>query len=128
MVGGAVRRNFIPAVGDGVRDYLRRGPLGFQVVDLEVILTDGAHHSVDSSEMAFCTAGRPAMAEGLPKCGPILLEPIDNMVISAPNTPTARVQRVITASRDQILGFQAKEGCRARTKCRPICRLPRCTI
>ena len=110
VVGGAVPRNFIPAVGDGVRDYLRRGPLGFQVVDVEVILTDGAHHSVDSSEMAFRAAGRLAMAEGLPKCGPILLEPIDHVVISAPNTATARVQRVITARRGQILGFQAKEG------------------
>ena len=110
MVGGAVPRNFIPAVGDGVRDYLRRGPLGFQVVDVEVILTDGAHHSVDSSEMAFRAAGRLAMAEGPPKCGPILLEPIDHVVISPPNTATARVQRVITARRGQNLRVQAKEG------------------
>ena len=110
VVGGAELRNFIPAVGDGVRGCLRRGPLGFQVVDLEVILTDGAHHSVDSSEMAFRAAGRLVMAEGPLKCGPILLEPIDHVVISAPNTATAWVQRVITARRGQNLEFQAKEG------------------
>ena len=91
VVGGAVPRNFISAFGDCVRDYLWRGRLGFQVVDVEVILTDGAHHSVDSSETAFRAAARLAMAEGLPKCELILLEPIDHVVIPAPNTATARV-------------------------------------
>ena len=105
VVGGAVLHNFIPAVGDVVRNYLRRGPLGFHVVAVEVIRTDGAHHRVDTSEMACRAVGRLAMAAGLPKCGPILLEPIDHVVISAPNTATARVQRVITARRGQILGL-----------------------
>src|SRR5205823_1501096 len=55
--GGVVPRQWIPAVEDGVRDAMARGPLGFPVVDVEVVLTDGSYHSVDSSELAFRTAG-----------------------------------------------------------------------
>src|SRR5262252_6083955 len=76
VVGGAVPRNYIPAVEEGVNDGLTRGPLGFPVVDLEVILTDGSYHSVDSSDLAFRTAARIGMSEGLPQCQPVLLEPI----------------------------------------------------
>jgi elongation factor G len=110
VVGGAVPRQFIPSVEHGVRDYLHRGPLGFEVVDLEVTLFDGQYHSVDSSDMAFRTAARLAMTEGLPKCDPVLLEPILEVKISAPNEFTANVQRLITGRRGQILGFNAKEG------------------
>ena len=57
IVGGAIPRQFIPSVEEGIRDYLHRGPLGFPVVDVSVALTDGQYHTVDSSDMAFKTAG-----------------------------------------------------------------------
>ncbi|HWQ10334.1 MAG TPA: elongation factor G, partial [Holophaga sp.] len=76
IVGGVVPRNFFPAIEDGVRDYCKQGPLGFPVVDLSVTLYFGSYHDVDSSEMAFKTAARIGMQEGLTKCSPVLLEPI----------------------------------------------------
>ncbi len=109
VVGGAVPRQYIPAVEAGVRDYLASGPLGFPVVDLQVTLTDGKHHAVDSSEQAFKTAGRMAMAEALPKCSPVLLEPLCEVRISIPSEFTPNVQRLVTGRRGQMLGFQARE-------------------
>ena len=109
VVGGAVPRQYIPAVAAGVRDYLGSGPLGFPVVDLAVTLTDGKHHAVDSSEQAFKTAGRMAMAEALPKCDPVLLEPICEVKISVPNEFTPNVQRLVSGRRGQVLGFSARE-------------------
>jgi|TARA_Y100000031_G_scaffold69409_1_gene77121 elongation factor G len=110
VVGGHVPRQFIPAVENGVKDYLTSGPLGFPVVDLSVTLTDGQHHAVDSSEMAFKQAGRLAMSEGLPQCKPVLLEPICKVTISLPSEATSKAQRVISGRRGQILGFDAKPG------------------
>ena len=109
VVGGSVPRQYIPAVEAGVRDYLSNGPLGFPVVDVSVTLTDGKHHAVDSSEQAFKTAGRMAMAEALPKCNPVLLEPICEVKISVPSEFTPNVQRLVTGRRGQVLGFQARE-------------------
>ena len=108
--GGTVPRQFIPSVEIGVSDYLAHGPLGFPVVDVGVTLTDGSYHSVDSSDMAFRQAGRLAMAEGLPKCSPVLLEPIMHVAISVPNDATSRINALISQRRGQILGFNAREG------------------
>lgn len=108
--GGVVPKNYIPAVETGVRDYLGRGPLGFPVVDVSVELVDGQHHAVDSSEQAFKTAGSLAMREGMPKCNPVLLEPIFEVGISVPSEFTSRVQRLISGRRGQILGYEPKEG------------------
>lgn len=107
VVGGAVPRGFIPAVERGVQDYLSRGPLGFPVVDLAVTLVDGQHHSVDSSEQAFRTAGRQAMAEALPDCQPILLEEIWKVSIGVPSEHTPRMQRLLSTRRGQIQGFDS---------------------
>ena len=109
VVGGSVPRQYIPAVEAGVREFLTSGPLGFPVVDVSVTLTDGKHHSVDSSEMAFKTAGRMAMAEALPKCNPVLLEPIYEVKISVPSEFTPNVQRLVTGRRAQVLGYRARE-------------------
>ena len=109
VVGGSVPKQYIPAVQNGVQEYLHKGPLGFPVVDVSVTLTDGKHHAVDSSEQAFKTAGRMAMSEGMPKCSPVLLEPICEVKISAPSDFTPNVQRLITGRRGQVLGFSAKE-------------------
>lgn len=105
IVGGVVPRNFIPAVEDGVRDALAKGPLGHPVVDLAVTLVDGSHHSVDSSEMAFRTAAQIAIREALPNCQPVLLEPIQRVSLTCPTDATARVQRIVTGRRGQLLGY-----------------------
>ncbi|MGH7039202.1 MAG: elongation factor G, partial [Stellaceae bacterium] len=108
VVGGAIPRNYIPAVEEGVVEALRHGPLGFPVVDAAVILLTGQFHTVDSSDQAFKTAGRQATQEALPKCEPVLLEPIDAVEVSVPNAFTARVQRLVAGRRGQILGYDAK--------------------
>jgi elongation factor G len=110
IVGGAVPRNFIPAVAEAAEDSARKGPFGFPVVDISVTLVDGGFHSVDSSDMAFKTATSLAMKEGLAKAEPILLEPVDHVTITVPNEFTARAQRLLTGRRGQILGFSEREG------------------
>jgi len=110
IVGGAVPRQYIPAVEAGAKEYLDAGPLGFPVVDLSVTLTDGQFHSVDSNEMSFKLAAREAMKEGLPKCDPVLLEPILKVEIDVPTDFTNKVHGLISGRRGQILGFSAREG------------------
>lgn len=110
ITGGAVPRQFFPSVENGVKDYLQHGPLGFQVVDVAVTLLDGSYHTVDSSDMAFRQAGRIAMADGLVKCSPVLLEPIMAVEIAAPSEATARVNGIISQRRGQILGFDNRQG------------------
>lgn len=110
ITGGSVPRQFIPSVEIGVKDFMRRGPLGFPVVDVAVTLKDGSYHSVDSSDMAFRQAARIAMAEGMPKCSPVLLEPIMAVTIEVPSEATARVNGIISQRRGQILGFDVKPG------------------
>ena len=108
ITGGSVPKQYIPAVEAGARDFMQRGPLGFPVVDISVTLTDGQYHTVDSSEMAFRKAAALAMREGMPKCGPVLLEPIFTVRIAIPSDFTSRVQRLVSGRRGQILGFEAK--------------------
>ena len=105
IVGGAVPRNFIPAVGEAAEEATSKGPLGYQVVDVAVTLVDGGFHAVDSSDMAFKTATQIAMKEALAKADPVLLEPIDHVTISVPNDCTPRAQRLLTSRRGQILGY-----------------------
>ena len=107
VTGGVVPRQWIPAVGDGVKDAMERGPLGFPVIDVQACLIDGSYHTVDSSELAFRTAGRIAMSEGLKACQPYLLEPIEKVTIYAPNTATSKITSVMSGRRGQILGFDA---------------------
>ena len=108
IVGGVVPRQYVPAVEAGVREYLRKGPLGNPVVDIEVTLTDGSHHSVDSSEMAFKTAAQIAMREGMPKCEPVLLEPVLQVDIAVPSEFTPKVNALVSSRRGQILGFETR--------------------
>jgi elongation factor G len=110
VVGGAVPRNYIGAVEEGVVDSLARGPLGFPVIDIHVTLTDGSYHSVDSSDLAFRTAARAGMSEALPQCQPVLLEPIHIVEIVCPTEATAKVNAILSARRGQILGFDTREN------------------
>jgi elongation factor G len=108
IVGGVVPRQYIPGVEMGVRESLNQGPLGFPVVDVEVTLTNGSYHNVDSSEQAFKQAARIAMQEGMQQCQPSLLEPILAVTISVPNHFTANVLRLVNGRRGQVLGYEAK--------------------
>ncbi len=105
IVGGTVPRQYIPAVGEAAEDAARKGPFGHPVVDIAVTLLDGGFHSVDSSDMAFKSATRQAMAEALAKADPVVLEPIHRVTVSVPNDSTARAQRLLTGRRGQILGY-----------------------
>jgi elongation factor G len=110
ITGGVVPRNYIPSVEEGVIDALKHGPLGFQVVDITVALVDGSYHAVDSSDMAFRTAGRIGIVEALPQCSPVLLEPIHQVEIVCPNDSTAKINAILSGRRGQILGFDTREG------------------
>jgi elongation factor G len=110
ITGGVVPRNYIPSVEEGVGDGLKQGPLGFPVVDVSATLIDGSYHTVDSSDMAFRTAGRIAIADGLPQCQPVLLEPIHHVEIVCPSDATAKMNAILSGRRGQILGFDTREG------------------
>ncbi|MBI3674964.1 MAG: elongation factor G [Rhizobiales bacterium] len=108
--GGVVPKQYIPAVETGVREWMAQGPLGFPVVDFSVNLSDGSYHDVDSSEMAFKTAARIAMTEGIPQCSSVLLEPIVAVEIHVPSDATSRVNQIVTGHRGQLLGFDGRDG------------------
>jgi len=110
ITGGVVPRNYIPSVEEGVIDGLKHGPLGFPVVDVAVALIDGSYHTVDSSDMAFRTAGRIGIVEALPQCQPVLLEPIHAVEITCPSEATAKMNAILSGRRGQILGFDTREG------------------
>ena len=105
ITGGAIPRQYIPAVEAGIRDAMERGPLGFPVVDVAVTLTDGSFHAVDSSELAFRIAGRTAMHEALAQAAPYLLEPVARITVDTPAGTASKAGSVISARRGQILGL-----------------------
>src|SRR6202023_1093506 len=104
-VGGAVPRQYIPAVREAAEEAMQKGPFGYPVVDVGVTLVDGTFHAVDSSDMAFRPATRLGIGEGLAKAEPVLLEPIEHVTASVPNIFTAATQRLLTGRRGQILGY-----------------------
>jgi elongation factor G len=110
ITGGVVPRNYIPAVEEGVRDAMKHGPLGFPVVDITVALVDGSYHAVDSSDMAFRIAGRLGLNEALPRCQPVLLEPIHQVEIACPSDASTRINAILSGRRGQILGFDTRDG------------------
>ncbi len=108
--GGAIPKQWIPAVEQGVRDAMRKGPLGFPVVDVAVTLVDGSYHSVDSSELAFRLAGRIAMSEALAAASPHLLEPVHKLTVVCPSNASSRVTSAIASRRGQMLGMVPRDG------------------
>ena len=103
--GGVVPRNFIPAVEEGAREALVRGPLGFAVTDVAVTLVDGKHHAVDSNDHAFRTAGRLAVKEALAKAGPVLLQPVARVTVHVPSVHAGAIVTMMSALGGQVLGF-----------------------
>jgi elongation factor G len=108
--GGAVPKQWIPAVEEGVREAMEKGPLGFQVVDCHVALVDGSYHSVDSSELAFRLAGRIAMQEALVSAQPHLLEPMHKLTVVCPSNATSRITSAVAGRRGQMLGMAPRDG------------------
>ncbi|HWJ38377.1 MAG TPA: elongation factor G, partial [Sphingomicrobium sp.] len=108
--GGAVPKQWIPAVEEGVIEAMRKGPLGFQVVDCCVTLVDGSYHSVDSSELAFRLAGRIAMQEALAAANPHLLEPMHKLSVVCPSSATSRITSAVAGRRGQMLGMGPRDG------------------
>ncbi|NBW75198.1 MAG: elongation factor G [Sphingomonadaceae bacterium] len=105
ITGGAIPRQYIPAVEAGIKDAMERGPLGFPVVDVAVTLTDGSFHAVDSSELAFRIAGRMAMTEALAQAAPYLLEPVVKVTVDTPAGTGSKAGSVLSSRRGQILGL-----------------------
>jgi len=108
--GGSVPKQWIPAVEDGVREAMVKGPLGFEVVDCCVTLIDGSYHSVDSSELAFRLAGRIAMQEALAAAQPHLLEPMHKLSVVCPSSATSRITSAVAGRRGQMLGMGPRDG------------------
>ena len=108
--GGSVPKQWIPAVEDGVREAMEKGPLGFSVVDVAVTLVDGSYHSVDSSELAFRLAGRIAMHEALTAANPHLLEPMHKLTVVCPSSATSRITSAVAGRRGQMLGMAPRDG------------------
>ena len=105
ITGGAIPRQYIPAVEAGIRDAMEKGPLGFPVVDVAVTLVDGSFHSVDSSELAFRIAGRMAMGDALAQAAPYLLEPVVKVSVDTPGGTASKAGSVLSTRRGQILGL-----------------------
>lgn len=105
--GGAVPRNYIPAVENGARDATKAGPAGHPVVDISVTLKDGKSHSVDSSDYAFRTAGQNAVKEALAEAGTIVLQPILAVEIHVPSIFAGGLVQLVSGLKGQVLGFEA---------------------
>lgn len=111
ITGGAVPRQFIPAVEKGVREAMHSGVLaGFPVVDVRVALFDGSYHSVDSSEMSFKIAASIGFKKGMEDAHPVLLEPVMKMEISVPDDKLGDIIGDVNARRGKILGAEPKAG------------------
>jgi elongation factor G len=110
ITGGVIPRQWIPAVEQGVLDALGKGPMGFPVVGVAVSLVDGSYHTVDSSELAFRTAGRIAASQALAQANPYLLEPIMHVEIHAPGSATSKITSSIASHRGQLLGINPREN------------------
>ncbi len=106
VVGGAIPRQFIPAVERGIADTMREGGVlrGYPVVDVRVRLLDGKHHSVDSSEMAFRAAGRLAFREAMAQADPVLLEPVSELIVVVPTDLQGDVMGDLSSRRGRVTG------------------------
>ncbi|MCQ2469715.1 MAG: elongation factor G [Ruminococcus sp.] len=107
VFGGAVPKNYFPAVQKGLEDSVKKGVLaGCPVVGLKAILVDGSYHPVDSSEMAFKTAASIAYKEGLRQADPVMLEPIGTLKVNAPDENTGDIMGELNKRRGRVLGME----------------------
>jgi elongation factor G len=117
VFGGAVPKNFFPAVEKGLQDSVKKGVLaGFPVVGLKAILVDGSYHPVDSSEMSFKTAASLAYKEGMRQAEPTLLEPIGTLEVCVPDECTGDMMGELNKRRGRVLGMTPSEKYKASTE------------
>ncbi len=111
VVGGAVPKNYFPAVEKGIQDSVEKGPLaGYPVVGVKAVLYDGSYHAVDSSEMAFKTAASQAFKKGFMDASPVLLEPISSLKVTVPDAYTGDIMGDLNKRRGRVLGMNPVEG------------------
>ena len=111
VFGGAVPRNYFPAVEKGIQECVLKGPLAaYPVVGIKATLVDGSYHPVDSSEMAFKTAAIQAFKKGFMDAGPVLLEPIVTMTVTVPDKYTGDVMGDLNKRRGRVLGMNPIAG------------------
>ena len=111
VVGGAVPKNYFPAVEKGIQESVVKGPLaGYPVVGVKAVLYDGSYHPVDSSEMAFKTATCQAFKKGFMDASPVLLEPIVTMTVTVPDKYTGDVMGDLNKRRGRVLGMNPVAG------------------
>ena len=111
VVGGAIPREYIPAVDKGMREALKSGKLGgYEVVDVQATLLDGSYHEVDSSEQAFYVAGSMAIKDGMRKATPVLLEPIMDVEVVTPEEYLGDVMGDLNGRRGRVQSMEARAG------------------
>jgi elongation factor G len=111
IVGGAIPREYIPAVEQGVKEALSTGIIaGYPVVDIKVILVDGSYHEVDSSEMAFKIAGSMGFKEAMQRGSPVLLEPVMQVEVTSPEEFMGDIMGDLSARRGNIEGMTPRSG------------------
>ena len=111
VVGGAIPKEYIPAVDNGIQGAMKAGVLaGYPVVDVKVTLWDGSYHEVDSSEMAFSIAGSMAFKEAMKKCDPVIMEPIMKVDVIVPDEYMGNVIGDLNSRRGQIQGQESQDG------------------
>ena len=110
VFGGAVPKNFFPAVEKGLQDCVKHGVLaGFPMVGIKAVLVDGSYHPVDSSEMAFKSAAAVAFKEGIPQAEPMLLEPVGNLTVTVPDDKTGDIIGELNKRRGRVMGMFPSE-------------------
>ncbi|MCS6305001.1 MAG: elongation factor G [Nitrospira sp.] len=126
VVGGAIPRNFIPAVEKGVIEAMQEGPLsGFPVVDVQVAVYDGSYHVVDSSEMSFKIAGSMAFKKAIETAHPVLLEPVMTVEIDTPTDAVGAIMGDLSARRGRIVAVNAQDHAEQITALVPLAELLR---
>ena len=121
IVGGAIPKEYIPAVDAGIQGAMQTGVLaGYPVVDVKCTLVDGSYHEVDSSEMAFKIAGSMAFKDGCKKGNPVIMEPIMKVVVNVPEEYMGDVMGDLNSRRGQIQGMEARTGAQEITANVPL--------
>ena len=111
VVGGAVPKNYFPAVEKGIQESVLKGPVaGYPVVGVKATLFDGSYHPVDSSEMAFKTAARQAFKSAFGQANPVILEPIVALSVVVPDNFTGDIMGDLNKKRGRVLGMNPTDG------------------